>query len=214
MKIGRRNVLGMVGACVAAMCLNTGALAQADKPAQPDKPKAAAAKIGEAAPAFSLTDTDGKAVKLADYKGKIVVLEWFNPGCPVVQMHYGAETMNKTIAQFKDKPVAWLRINSGAAGKQGAGKDANVSAKKEWNITTPILLDESGTVGKSYGAKTTPHCFVINQDGVLVYAGAIDDGNGGKVGTTNYVAAAVISTLNGETVAKAETKPYGCNVKY
>ena len=213
MKIGRRNVLGMVGACVAALCFSSGALAQ-DKPGKSEDKQGKLAKIGEAAPGFELTDTDGKTVKLADYKGKVVVLEWFNPGCPVVQMHYGADTMNGTINKFKDKPVAWLRINSGAPGKQGAGKEANATSKKEWNITTPILLDESGKVGRNYAAKTTPHCFVINQDGVLVYAGAIDDGNGGAVGKTNYVAEAVTATLNGETVAKAETKPYGCSVKY
>lgn len=211
MKIGRRSVLGAV---VAALCLSSAAMAQADKPGKSEDKQGKIAKVGEAAPAFELTDTDGKTVKLADYKGKVVVLEWFNPGCPIVQMHYGADTMNKTIAQFKDKPVVWLRINSGAPGKQGHGLETNVNARKEWNITTPILLDESGKVGRNYGAKTTPHCFVINQDGVLVYGGAIDDGSPAGVGKTNYVAAAVTSTLNGETVAKAETRSYGCPVKY
>ncbi|MFM9996547.1 MAG: thioredoxin family protein [Phycisphaerales bacterium] len=208
----RRSVFGAVAASVAALCLASPALAQADKDkAAAPKP---AAKIGEAAPAFELTDLDGKTVKLADFKGKTVVLEWFNPGCPIVVMHYEADTMNKTIAKFKDKNVVWVRINSGAAGKQGADKADNVAAQKEWNITTPILLDDSGTVGKSYGAKTTPHCFVINADGVLAYSGAIDNGSPRKAGDVNYVAAALTSVLAGETVAQAETKPYGCPVKY
>lgn len=212
MKMTRRSVFGAMAASVAALCFASPTLAQADK----DKPAPAkpTPKIGEVAPAFELTDLDGKAVKLADFKGKTVVLEWFNPGCPIVVMHYEADTMNKTIAKFKDKNVVWVRINSGAPGKQGAAKEDNVDARKEWNITTPILLDSTGTVGKTYGAKTTPHCFVINADGVLAYNGAIDDGKPGKVGGVNYVAAALTSVLAGETVEKAETKPYGCPVKY
>lgn len=214
MKMKRRSVFGAVAATVAAMCFSAPTLAQPDK----DKAKAAtekaAARIGEQAPAFELKDLDGKAVKLADYKGKIVVLEWFNPGCPIVQEHYEADTMNKTIAKFQGKNVTWLRINSGAPGKQGAGLEANTTAKKDWKITTPILLDEEGTVGKAYGAKTTPHCYVINADGTLVYAGAIDNGKPGKPGDLNYVDQAVTQTLAGETVTTAETKPYGCPVKY
>lgn len=211
MKLSRRSVLG---AMAAAIWIASPGFAQADKSAQPiagDKP---AAKIGEAAPAFELTDLDGKTVKLADFKGKVLVLEWFNPGCPIVQMHYKADTMNKTIAKFKDQKVAWVRINSGAPGKQGAGKDVNLQARKDWHITTPILLDEPGKVGRLYGAKTTPHCFVINADGVLVYSGAIDNGNPGKVGDVNYVEQAVTAALAGETVKTPETKPYGCPVKY
>ncbi len=212
MKISRRSVVGAVMATVAAMAFTAPTLAQPDKESK--KPEKAAAKIGEQAPAFELKDTDGKAVKLADYKGKVVVLEWFNPGCPVVQAHYNADTMNKTIAKFKDNQVVWLRVNSGAPGKQGHGLEANKNAKTEWNIKTPILLDEEGTVGKAYGAKTTPHCFVINADGVLVYAGAIDNGKPDKIGDINYVEKAVQQTLAGETVATPETKAYGCSVKY
>lgn len=219
MKI-RRRVFGAVMASVAAACLSTPALAQqGDKPPKGDKPPAqgdkAGAKIGEAAPAFEAKDLDGKTVKLSDFKGRVVVLEWFNPGCPIVQMHYNdADTMNKTIAKFKDKNVVWVRVNSGAPGKQGADPEENKSAKKDWNIATPILLDSEGTVGKAYGAKTSPHCFVINQDGVLVYAGAIDNGKAGKVGDANHVEKAVTQVLAGETVTTAETKPYGCSVKY
>jgi peroxiredoxin len=212
MKISRRSVVGAVMATVAAMAF-TPTLAQPDKPTKTPE-KAAAAKIGDQAPAFQLTDTDGKTVKLADYKGKVVVLEWFNPGCPVVVGHYEADTMNKTIAKFKENQVVWLRINSGGPGKQGHGLEVNKNAKTEWNIKTPILLDEEGTVGKAYGAKTTPHCFVINADGVLVYAGAIDNGKPDKIGDINYVEKAVQQTLAGETVTTAETKAYGCGVKY
>jgi peroxiredoxin len=140
-------------------------------------------------------------VKLEDFKGKIVVLEWFNPECPFVKKHHELNTtMVDTAAKYKDKDVVWLAINSGAEGKQGAGKDVNEQARKDWKLTYPVLLDESGTVGKAYGAKTTPHMFVINKDGVLVYAGAIDDNTDPKtVGKTNYVANAIEATLKGET---------------
>ncbi len=214
MKMSRRSVFGAAVTTVAALCFSSPALAQAegkpDKPAQTDK----GAKIGDQAPAFEVKNTDGKTVKLSDYKGKIVVLEWFNPECPIVVMHYEADTMNKTIAKFKDKNVVWLRVNSGAPGQQGNGIEKNNAARKDWKITTPILVDEEGTVGKAYGATNTPHSFVINQDGVLVYKGAIDNGNPRKVGDINYVEKAVTQTIAGETVTTAETKAYGCNVKY
>jgi peroxiredoxin len=173
---------------------------------------AAAAKIGEPAPAFELKDTDGKTVKLSDFKGKTVVLEWFNPDCPVVQMHYNAGTMQNVQSKFKD--VVWLSINSSAPGKEGAGLERNVKAKKDWKMTNPVLLDESGTVGHAYHATNTPHMFVIDSKGTLVYAGAIDDGNPSKVGKTNYVEAALSQTTKGESVATATTKAYGCGVKY
>jgi peroxiredoxin len=175
---------------------------------------AAKAKVGEAAPAFTLTDTDGKTVNLSDYKGKIVVLEWFNPDCPVVQMHYKAGTMAKTQAAFAGKDVTWLSINSGGAGKEGAGKQRNADAKKDWKMTNPVLIDEAGTVGHLYGATNTPHMFVIDKTGTLAYAGAIDDGNPGKAGKTNYVENAVNALLKGESVSPATTKAYGCGVKY
>jgi peroxiredoxin len=174
----------------------------------------ATAKVGEAAPAFTLTDTDGKTVNLSDYKGKIVVLEWFNPDCPIVQMHYKAGTMAKTQASFKGKDVVWLSINSGAPGKEGAGKERNAEARKDWKMTNPVLLDESGKVGHLYGATNTPNMFVIDTKGNLAYAGAIDDGSPGKVGKTNYVENAVNALLKGESVSPSTTKPYGCGVKY
>jgi len=176
--------------------------------------KSEGAKIGAAAPDFKVTDTSGKAVSLADYKGKVVVLEWFNPECPVVQMHYKAGTTAGLVKEFAPKGVVFLCINSGAPGKQGAGTEANANAKKDWKMEQPILLDESGTVGRAYGAKTTPHCFVIDKDGKLVYAGAIDNGSGAKVGDKNHVREALNAVLAGKPVATAETKAYGCSVKY
>lgn len=181
-----------------------------DKDHKKDEKKAAAtAKIGETAPAFTLTDTAGKTINLADFKGKIVVLEWFNPDCPIVKGHYEKGTFTKLKNDFKDKGVVFLAINSGAPGQQGNGTARNSDAKTAWKIENPILLDESGTVGRAYGAKTTPHMFVINKDGKLVYAGAIDDKK-----DTNYVTNALNEVLANKPVTKAETEAYGCPVKF
>lgn len=177
--------------------------------------KAAAPKIGEQAPAFTLTGIDGKEVKLEDYKGKIVVLEWFNPECPaIVQHHKSATTFNDLYKDFKDKDVVFLAINSGAAGMQGNGKELNKKMAGEYKMEYPVLLDEAGTVGKAYGAKTTPHCFIIDKDGNLAYNGAVDNGSFGKNGDKNYVREALNQLTKGETVTTSETKPYGCSVKY
>jgi len=180
---------------------------------------AAALTLGEAAPDFTLTDLDGKAHHLADYlkAGKIVVLEWYNPGCPFIVKHHGThKTMNETAAAAAKDGVVWLAINSGAPGKQGHGLELNRQAAQDFKLLFPVLLDEAGTVGKAYGAKTTPHLFVISADGKLRYQGAIDDAPnpGGPVGETNYVAAALADLKAGKAVATAETKPYGCSVKY
>lgn len=189
-----------------------------DAKKQAAKPKihAAGVKVGEAAPEITLKDTDGKAFKLADFKGKIVVIEWFNPECPVSKRHHTSQqTMTDTATQFKDKGVVWVAVNSGGAGKEGSGLEVNQKAKKDWKIDYAILLDEKGEVGKAYGAKTTPHMFVLDKDGKVAYMGAIDDDSRGDKGTKiNYVADALKSLLAGETVKTAETKPYGCNVKY
>lgn len=187
---------------------------QDKKEEKKEEKKSEGAKIGAAAPDFKLTDTSGKTVSLSDYKGKVVVLEWFNPGCPVVQMHYKAGTSAGLVKEFGSKGVVFLCINSGAAGKQGHGTEANANAKKEWKMDQTILLDESGKTGQAYGAKTTPHCFIIDKDGKLVYNGAIDNGSGAKAGDKNYVREALNAVLAGKPVATAETKPYGCSVKY
>jgi peroxiredoxin len=180
---------------------------------------AAALTLGEAAPDFTLTDLEGKTQHLADYlkAGKIVVLEWYNPGCPFILKHHKTnQTMTETAAALAKDGVVWLAINSGAPGKQGNGLELNKQAAQDFALNFPVLLDEAGTVGKAYGAKTTPHLFVISADGKLRYQGAIDDAPnpGGPVGATNYVLAAVRDLAAGKPVATAETKPYGCGVKY
>lgn len=177
---------------------------------------AAPAKVGETAPDFALKDLDGKDVKLADFKGKIVVLEWFNPGCPFVVKHHSTlDTMAKTAAAYKDKNVVWLAVNSGAEGKQGAALADNVKAKKDWKIAYPILLDPTGATGKAYGAKTTPHMFVIGTDGKLAYAGAIDNNSSPKTaGEKNYVKNALDEIIAGKKVTDATSESYGCGVKY
>jgi peroxiredoxin len=175
--------------------------------------EATGVKIGQTAPDFNLTSADGKTIKLADFKGKIVVLEWFNPECPVIVGKH-KEGAFKALTEKYGKDVTFVAINSSAKGQQGYGKDINAKTAKEWGVTYPILMDEDGKIGHAYGAKTTPHMFVINTDGKIAYMGAIDDGGPGKPGKTNYVAAALDSLLKHETVATTETKPYGCSVKY
>lgn len=192
----------------------------------PDKAPAAAAapapvgqaKIGQPAPDFTLTDLDGKVVKLSDFKGKTVVLEWFNPGCPFVQLAHRKGGLKDVPAQQVGKGVVWLAINSGAAGKQGHDKADNVKAKGEFAMSYPVLLDEKGEVGRAYGAKHTPHMFIVDPKGTLVYAGAIDSTGGGEPepgeAVTNYVDVALGELAAGKTVAKAETEAFGCSVKY
>jgi peroxiredoxin len=178
--------------------------------------KEAKAQIGAPAPTFELTDIAGKPFKLEEHKGKIVVIEWFNPDCPlIVKHHVKHKTMAETSAKFKDEGVVWVAINSGAPGKQGAGKDRNEKARKEFEVAYPILLDEQGMVGRLYSAKVTPHMFIIDREGVLVYDGAIDsDRNHNRLGETNYVDKALTELVRGESVTTAKTDPYGCAVKY
>lgn len=177
------------------------------------------ATVGEKAPTFTLKDTDGKEHSLAKYteKDQIVVLEWFNPDCPWVVKHHGgdANLIAETQREFKDKDVVFLAINSGAPGKQGAGLERNIKAKKDFKMGYPILLDESGKVGKAYGAKTTPHMFIIDEEGVVRYIGAPDKmKHGEKLGQTNMIKTTLNSILADETVTTTTTKPYGCGVKY
>lgn len=193
---------------------------QEGKPHHKDKHEKseAAAKIGSLAPTFKLTDTEGKTHDLAELtkSGKIVVLEWFNPDCPFVKKHHEANTTFADLYKnYKDKGVVFLAINSGASGEQGAGKERNQKAKTDYKIEYPILLDENSEVGHLYGAKVTPHMFVINKEGILVYAGGIDDdASQSKVGKTNYVAKALDEVIAGKEVSTKESKPYGCGVKY
>jgi peroxiredoxin len=173
---------------------------------------------GDTAPQFELQDTSGETHSLHDYltAGHVVVLEWFNPDCPFIKKHHEQhKTMDETYARYRDEGVVWLAVNSGAEGKQGAGLERNQKAVKEFEISFPVLMDPSGKVGRAYGAKTTPHMFVIAADGTVVYAGAIDDDrSAGKLGGTNHVAEALDALLAGQSVPVAETQPYGCSVKY
>lgn len=141
---------------------------------------AAVASIGQPAPDFELEDLSGKTYKLSDLKGKTVVLEWYNPECPFVEHAYNDGPLKGLAEKSKDKLV-WLNINSGAPGKQGTGKELNQKLAQKLGVKHPVLLDESGKVGRSYGAKTTPHMFIIDDKGVLVYKGALDNAPFGKI---------------------------------
>jgi peroxiredoxin len=204
----------------AAACLVLAGPAAADKPAAPagGKPalEEAGAEVGKPAPDFTLTDTEGKTHHLADYKGKTVVLEWFNPDCPFVKKHHEKnKTMSTTYSRFAGDELVWLAVNSGAPGKQGDGREHNRKAREDYGVAYPILLDESGQVGRLYGAKTTPHMYVIDASGTLLYKGAIDDNSSpGTLGETNYVTNCLATLADGGTPEPLETKSYGCAVKY
>ncbi|MBS1963111.1 MAG: thioredoxin family protein [Bdellovibrionales bacterium] len=178
------------------------------------------AQIGKAAPDFKLTDTNGKTHELKDLKGKTVVLEWLNFDCPFVKKHYGSGNMQKLQAAETAKGVVWFSIVSSAKGKQGyfEPKAMNERQAKEKGMQTAILYDTDGKVGKAYGAKSTPHMFVIDKDGKVAYSGAIDDKDSTDLEDVakakNYVRAALDDLRANRKVATAETKPYGCGVKY
>jgi len=173
------------------------------------------AALGQPAPDFTLVDAAGGTFTLSEQRGVPVVLEWFNPGCPYVVRAHEEGCLASYPAEAAGEGVVWVAINSGAQGKQGAGAETNAKAAEEWDMGYPVLLDESGAVGRAYGAKTTPHLFVIDAEGVLVYAGAVDDDPRGKLGDerTNYVEAA-LREMQAGAVSNPETKPYGCSVKY
>jgi peroxiredoxin len=176
--------------------------------------------VGTAAPDFSLTDSKGKTQTVSQYKGKYVVLEWFNPECPFVKKHYGSGNMQKLQEEFTGKGVVWLSIDSSAAGKEGYLTADQANAKiTEWKTKqTAFVLDPDGKAGQTYGAKNTPHMFVINPEGKIVYEGAIDSkatpNPSDIAGSTNYVKVALEESMGGKTVSTANTKPYGCSVKY
>jgi peroxiredoxin len=180
----------------------------------------AAATVGAPAPTFSLTDTHGKTVSLADLRGKVVVLEWLNHDCPFVKKHYDSGNMPALQSRLTDRGIVWLSVNSAAAGKQGnyAPEQANALSKQKRSAATAVLLDPDGRVGRAYGAKTTPHMYVIDAEGVLRYEGAIDSIASTEQAdipkATNYVAAAVDAVLSGKPVEPSTTQAYGCAVKY
>ena len=181
---------------------------------------AATATVGQPAPTFSATDTSGKAVSLADYKGKTVVLEWTNPGCPFVQKHYDSANMPATQKSALAKGAVWLTINSTAKDASDYQAPGQLAAwmKNKGGAPTATLMDESGQVGKAYGARTTPHMYVIDPQGKLVYAGAIDSkatANPADIKTaTNYVNQALSESMAGKAVSTATTQAYGCSIKY
>ncbi|HEX8342186.1 MAG TPA: thioredoxin family protein [Tepidisphaeraceae bacterium] len=180
---------------------------------QADESKAKAA-LGTTAPAFVLKDQDGNDVSLADFKGKVVVLEWFNNECPFVQKHYTGGAMNAVASKYAAKGVTWLAINTTGT----ASIKSNREIATEWKIDRPILDDNSGVVGRQYGATNTPQMFVIDAAGKIVYRGAIDDNDSkdaaGVSSAKNHVATALDDVLAGKAVSRPETKAYGCTVKY
>ncbi|HVQ21040.1 MAG TPA: thioredoxin family protein [Terrimicrobiaceae bacterium] len=180
----------------------------------------ASPQLGKPAPDFSLNDLSGKSHDLSDLKGKFVVLEWVNFGCPFVRKHYGSENMQRLQKEFTEKGVVWLSICSSAPGKQGneTPEAAKTGLSRFGSAASAYLVDQDGKVGRLYGAKTTPDMFVINPEGILIYAGAIDDKptpNPSTVsGANNYVEAALKEAESGKAVSVPSTKPYGCSVKY
>ena len=177
-------------------------------------------EIGKPAPSFTGTDTDGKSHQLSDFKGKTVVLEWSNHECPFVVKHYESGNMQKLQKEATNNEVVWLTIVSSAEGKQGntTPEEAKKIMTEQGVHSTARILDPSGEIGKLYGAKTTPHMFIIDKEGNLAYEGAIDSDSSFKqeaiAGATNYVSAALGDLQSGESVKMASTKPYGCSVKY
>jgi peroxiredoxin len=178
------------------------------------------ATVGQPAPAFTATDTSGKTVSLADFKGKHVVLEWVNPGCPYVVKHYGSGNMQGTQREAAAKGVVWLSVNSTAADARDFLKPAEMAAwmQQQKAAATATLMDADGKVGRAYGARTTPHMYIIDPAGRLVYAGAIDSIPSGRVAdianATNHVKVALAESLAGKPVSTPVTRPYGCSVKY
>jgi len=181
---------------------------------------AVAVVSGAAAPGFTVTDTSGKTVQLADYKGKYVVLEWTNPECPFVRKHYGSGNMPALQKEWGARDVAWLTINSTNATHSEFKTPRQMSDWMKAQGAAPLatLLDSTSDTGRAYGAKTTPHMFVVDPAGKVIYAGAIDDKrttNPADAKTANnYVRAALTESMSGKAVTVGSTTPYGCSVKY
>lgn len=189
-------------------------------PAAPASPLAVAgqtAATGQPAPDFTLPAADGTTVKLSDFRGKRVVLEWFNPECPFVKAAHDAGPLKDLAARTTAQGVVWLAINSGAPGKQGHGAEVNKQAAARWAMNHPVLLDETGEVGRAYGATNTPHMFLVDDKGVLVYRGALDnapmnDTSGAP--KVNLFEDALAALAAGQPIAQADNKAWGCSVKY
>jgi peroxiredoxin len=179
-----------------------------------------AARVGDPAPDFTATDSNGKTHKLSDYRGKVVVLEWHNQGCPYTKKHYDSGNMQKLQKEWTGKGVIWLTVISSAPGAQGyvTAAEENDYMKRTNSAPTAALLDPDGTLGHLYAAKTTPHMYIIDPGGVLIYNGAIDDHPSTDASdipsSKNYVSAALREATAGKKVTEAATRPYGCSVKY
>jgi peroxiredoxin len=180
----------------------------------------AAAKVGDAAPEFAAIASNGKTVRLTDYRGKYVVLEWHNNGCPYVGKHYNSGNMQRLQKQWTSKGVVWLTILSSAPGKQGyvTASEENDYLIKEQAAPTAALLDPTGEIGHLYDAKTSPQMVVIDPQGIVIYSGAIDDKPTTDLqdvpGASNYVSLALEEAMAGKPVQTPATRPYGCSVKY
>ena len=181
---------------------------------------ARAARVGQPAPDFSLPDTGGKAVRLADFRGRFVVLEWTNPGCPFVRKHYESGNMGATQKLARDQGVAWLAINSTETASGDYLEPPRLAdwLKQHQGVPTAVLMDPEGTTGRTYDAKTTPHLYIVDPQGMLVYAGGIDSIASARVSdiekATNHVKAALADIAAKRPIAQAVTKPYGCTIKY
>ena len=180
----------------------------------------AAPSVGQPAPAFSAVDSTGKTVHLADFKGRHVVLEWVNPGCPYVRKHYDSANMQGTQKDAGAKGVVWLSINSTA---RDQGDYKSPAAMAQWMqsqkaAASATLMDSEGKIGRAYGARTTPHLYIVDPQGTLVYAGGIDNkpsSNPADIpGATNYVKVALAEATAGKAISQPTTRPYGCSVKY
>ena len=179
-----------------------------------------AVKIGDPAPGFTAVDSNGKQQRLSDYKGKFVVLEWHNQGCPYTRKHYESGNMQRLQKEWTEKGVVWLTVISSAPGTQGfvTPSQENDYLKTMKAAPTAVLMDPGGSLGHLYAAKTTPQMFVIDPNGMLVYSGAIDDhptsDQGDIPNSKNYVSLALQQAMGGKPVTEAATRPYGCSVKY
>ena len=181
---------------------------------------AGAPDVGKPAPGFTLPDSDGKQHALADYRGSYVVLEWTNHECPFVRKHYNSGNMQKLQKEATAEGVVWLSVISSAPGTQGhvSPAEANELTRERDAAPSAVLMDPEGTVGKAYGARTTPHMYIIDPQGTLIYMGGIDDKPSTRLSdvetATNYVRVALAEVKDGKPVSDAVTRPYGCSVKY
>lgn len=181
---------------------------------------ALAARVGEPAPDFTATDSHGRTQRLSDYKGKFVVLEWHNQGCPYTRKHYQSGNMQRLQKEWTAKGVVWFTVISSAPGTQGyvTAAEENGYLAKMKAVPSSVLLDPAGAIGHLYAAKTTPHMFIIDPKGTLIYNGAIDDHPTSDAsdipGSRNYVSAALQEALAGKQISEPATRPYGCSVKY